>query len=155
MTSRCSCDAEGEARWNWNEDWKPYVRMKHQASVFTINKCNPNALLCVVHSSLMNTGSFFYSNCISNKTSISPFNRELWKCLKVIFELGLSDAPSIHVLLQQTAYYRGALRSLVLVKNDRFGRNMWVNALPNMGQRPPKWVHVNPHVSSYGYIGLH
>lgn len=40
--------------------------MKHQASVFTINKCTSNALHCVLYnSSLMNTGSFFYSNCIS------------------------------------------------------------------------------------------
>ena len=77
MTSSCSCDAEGETQWSWNDDWKPYVRMKHQASVFTINKCIPNALICVLYnSSLMNTGSFFYSICISNSTSIPPFNNQ-------------------------------------------------------------------------------
>ena len=39
MTSRCSCGIESESgeQWKWNEDWKPFVRIRPQASLFVLS----------------------------------------------------------------------------------------------------------------------
>ena len=41
MTSRCSCDIESGAQWKWNEDWKPFVRIRPQASLFVLTMSIP------------------------------------------------------------------------------------------------------------------